>query len=179
MRRLRPGALVCCPYRSWRLKTWQRRLGSHFVARMIDSKPIERQLDSQIPKQHGQLFDVPFGNRTDSTALLSIVTGTTIIAALYFAREVLIPLALAILISFVLAPLAHALRRLGLPRIASVIAVVAFSFAAILGVGALGTSQISQLTGDLPNMKRTYGTKSAPCEDLPPIPGPYPKPPRL
>jgi predicted PurR-regulated permease PerM len=72
-----------------------------------------------------------------------MVMAAICVAALYFAREVLIPIALAVLISFVLSPLAHMLRRIGIPRIASVFAVVFVSFGFILGVGALGTSQIA------------------------------------
>ncbi len=80
----------------------------------------------------------------------AVVTGFFIIAALYFARDVLIPISLAVLISFVLAPLALALRRLGLPRGPAVIAVVVLTFGAILGLSAIGTSQISQLADHLP-----------------------------
>jgi predicted PurR-regulated permease PerM len=86
----------------------------------------------------------------DIKSLASILAGVLIVAALFLARDVLIPLALAVLISFVLAPLALALRRTGLPRAPAVIAVVALTFGAILGVGALGTAQISQLAEQLP-----------------------------
>ncbi len=85
----------------------------------------------------------------DLSTVASILTGVIIVASLYLARDVLIPLALAVLISFVLAPLAQALRRVGIPRVPAVIAVVVLSFGAILGVGALGTSQISQLAENL------------------------------
>jgi predicted PurR-regulated permease PerM len=85
----------------------------------------------------------------DVSTVATILTGVVIVASLYLARDVLIPLALAVLISFVLAPVAHALRRVGIPRVPAVIAVVVLSFGAILGVGALGTSQISQLAENL------------------------------
>ncbi len=85
-----------------------------------------------------------------SDGLATVVTGVLIVAVLYFAREVLIPIALAVLISFVLAPLALALRRVGFSRGPAVIAVVALTFGAILGIGAIGTSQISQLAEQLP-----------------------------
>ena len=85
---------------------------------------------------------------------VSILTAATIVAALYLARDVLIPLALAVLISFVLAPMAHALRRIGVPRVPAVFAVAILSFGAILGVGALGTSQISQLAENLPEYQQ-------------------------
>jgi predicted PurR-regulated permease PerM len=85
-----------------------------------------------------------------SDGLTTVVTGVCIVATLYFARDVLIPISLAVLISFVLAPLALALRRVGLSRGPAVIAVVVLTFGAILGIGAIGTSQISQLAEQLP-----------------------------
>jgi len=52
--------------------------------------------------------------------LVSVV----VIAALYFGKEVLIPITLAILLSFVLAPLADLLRRAHLGRVLSVLLAV-------------------------------------------------------
>ena len=95
----------------------------------------------------------------DLATLASILTGVIVVAALYLARDVLIPIALAVLISFVLAPLALALRRTGLPRVPSVIAVVALSFGVILGVGALGTAQLSQLAEKLPQYQSNISDK--------------------
>ena len=89
----------------------------------------------------------------------SIVTGVTVIGALYFAREILIPFALAVLISFVLAPLAIQLRRTGLPRGACVIVVVTLSFGLILGIGAIGASQIAQLAENLPQFQTNLREK--------------------
>ena len=40
-----------------------------------------------------------------------------VVGALYFAREVLVPLALAILLTFLLAPLVRRLERVGLSRV--------------------------------------------------------------
>src|SRR3982751_200451 len=58
-----------------------------------------------------------------------------IVAILYFAQEVLVPIALAMLLSFLLAPLVAGLERRRLGRIASVLIVVIVCFAAI---GTLG-----------------------------------------
>ena len=88
-----------------------------------------------------------------------LLTGVTIVASLYFAREILIPFALAVLISFVLAPLAVLLRRTGLPRSASVLIVVITSFGLILGIGAFGASQIAQLAEKLPEYQSNLRAK--------------------
>ena len=50
------------------------------------------------------------------------------IAALYFAREVLIPIALALLLSFLLAPAMLRLQRWGLRKTLAAMVVVALSF---------------------------------------------------
>ena len=64
------------------------------------------------------------------------------IAALYFAKEVLLPLALAILLSFLLAPLVTRLEKWGSRRIPAVLVVVAVAFSALGGLGYLLAYQI-------------------------------------
>jgi len=65
---------------------------------------------------------------------------TIVIAGLYVGREVLLPLALAILLSFVLSPALLFLRRLKVPRLIGVGIVVAFAFAVIFALVLLGES---------------------------------------
>ena len=65
-------------------------------------------------------------------AVLVVVVG-----ALYLGSDILIPLALAILLSFMLAPIVIRLRRWGLGRIPSVLAVVVLLFIALLGLGSI------------------------------------------
>ena len=45
-----------------------------------------------------------------------LVSGAVIVAALYFGRDLLVPLALSILVGFVLDPLVSWLKRRGVPR---------------------------------------------------------------
>jgi len=75
---------------------------------------------------------------------------TIVIAGLYFGREVLLPLALAILLSFVLSPALLFLRRLKVPRLIGVGIVVALAFAVIFALGWLMSRQVTQLAEDLP-----------------------------
>ena len=49
-------------------------------------------------------------------AFNNFIVGAVIVATLYFAREILVPIALAVLLSFVLAPLAKLFQRVRLPR---------------------------------------------------------------
>ena len=68
-----------------------------------------------------------------AAAILAVI----IVAALYFGRELFIPIALAILLSFVLAPLAQILQRWYIPRALSVIGVVLLAFLVISLVAGL------------------------------------------
>src|SRR5438552_4280103 len=73
-----------------------------------------------------------------------------VIAALYFAKAVFLPLALAILLTFLLAPAVRLLRSWGLPKPPAVVLVVAFAFTVILGIGALVGQQVTKLAQNLP-----------------------------
>ena len=56
--------------------------------------------------------------------LVGLVMGVVVVAALYLARDVLVPIMLAVLLSFLLTPLANLLRRLHLGRVPSVLVAV-------------------------------------------------------
>ena len=73
-----------------------------------------------------------------------------IVAALYFAREVLIPLCLAGLITFLLAPFATWLERWRLPRAIAGILVIALMALTICSVGWIVLGQIYTLALELP-----------------------------
>ena len=80
-------------------------------------------------------------------------------AALYFAREVLIPVTLAMLLSFVLSPLVELLRRVWLGRILSVVLAVVLALGLILALGSAIGTQVAQLSGNLPQYQTTIETK--------------------
>ena len=72
-----------------------------------------------------------------------------IIAFMYFAAEVLRPLALALLLSLVLAPLVGWLQRRGLPRVPAVVLTVILALGTLGGVGFVVIQQLSSLANDL------------------------------
>jgi predicted PurR-regulated permease PerM len=78
---------------------------------------------------------------------------------LYFGREIIIPVALAILLSFVLAPLVGLLQRIRVPRGLAVVSVVIIAFAFIFAMGSLLATQLTQLAGDLPRYQSTITEK--------------------
>ena len=67
---------------------------------------------------------------------VAVVVTAIIIGALYFGREVFVPVALAILLSFVLAPLVRMFQQWRIPRGLSVIIVVLLAFLSIFALWA-------------------------------------------
>jgi predicted PurR-regulated permease PerM len=74
-----------------------------------------------------------------------------IIAFMYFAGEVLKPLALSVLLGFALAPAVRLLERRGLPRAFAVIATVVVTLAILGGVGYVVGEQLTALANKLPD----------------------------
>ena len=92
-------------------------------------------------------------------SLLTLATGVVIVAALYFAREVLIPITLAILLSFVLAPVVELLRRIHIPHVLSVLVAVVIALGAIGALGGLIGVQVAGLASDAPRYASTIEEK--------------------
>jgi predicted PurR-regulated permease PerM len=95
-------------------------------------------------------------NHTSPTPYRSFLTLATVIltvAALYWAQKVLIPLALAVLLAFILSPAVSLLQRRGLGRISSVCLVVVFAFFVLGGITAVVALQIRDLAAELPHRK--------------------------
>lgn len=88
-------------------------------------------------------------------------TGALIIGTLYVGREVFVPVALAILFSFVLAPLVKLLQKIRLPRSIAVVFVVICAFAVVAGLAVSMVGQASQLAADLPTYQNTMREKIA------------------
>ena len=93
------------------------------------------------------------------SAVASAILLALLIAALYFGREIFVPIALAILLSFVLAPLVGLLQRARIPRAFAVVSVVVLAFMIIFGLGTLIANQLSQLAGNLPVYQSTMREK--------------------
>jgi predicted PurR-regulated permease PerM len=89
-----------------------------------------------------------------TTSRTSSLAGLLIAAAiLYLAREVLIPLALAILLSFLLAPLVRRLEHWRLGRIPSTFIAVTLAVSVIAGIGLIAARQALSLTAKLPEYR--------------------------
>ncbi|MFS2009278.1 AI-2E family transporter [Azospirillum sp. CT11-132] len=84
---------------------------------------------------------------------------TLIVVTLYVAADILMPIALAVLLGFVLTPIVSRLERWRLGRVPSVLAVVVLLFLAIIGFGAVVGSQLGDLADNLPTYQRNIHTK--------------------
>jgi predicted PurR-regulated permease PerM len=93
------------------------------------------------------------------SAVASAILAGMIIATLYFGRDIFVPLALAILLSFALAPPVRLLLNLRVPRGLAVVGVVLCAFACIFGIGSLFATQLTDLAGDLPKYQSTISDK--------------------
>ncbi len=82
-----------------------------------------------------------------------------VIAFMYFTGEVLKPLALAVLLSFALAPACRLLERWGLPRAAAVIFTVVISLGLLSGVGYVVGRQFTSLANRLPDYQKNIEVK--------------------
>lgn len=80
----------------------------------------------------------------------TLVIVAALIAALYYGREIFVPMALAGLLSLALEPLVTRLRRMGLGRVGSVLLVVLLALSLIAGIGLLLGKQAYQLADNLP-----------------------------
>ncbi|MGO9931458.1 MAG: AI-2E family transporter [Steroidobacteraceae bacterium] len=95
-----------------------------------------------------------------------IMIGGVVLALLYLGRSVLIPLALALMLSLLVAPLVRALRRLRVGRTSSVlVAVVALALLCIGVAAALGT-QVLRIAESLPQYESNAQRKLKILEEV-------------
>ncbi len=92
-------------------------------------------------------------------SLLGIAVGTLTIAALYFGRDVLVPITLAVMLAFVLSPIVALLQRLRLWRAPAVILTVIAALAMLGLIGTMIGSQAATLSTNAPQYARTIEAK--------------------
>lgn len=102
---------------------------------------------------------VPAAETPKGPLASSLVVFAIIVAGLYLGREVLIPIAIAVLLSFVLGPLVNFLRRLRLGRAVAVLVSVLFAAGIIAALSTVIGVQVAELAGDVPRYQRTIERK--------------------
>lgn len=110
---------------------------------------VTRSINPQTPEDLASLLG------TVALTVLAVI----VVSVLYVGREVFVPVALAILLSFVLAPPVNILQRLRVPRAVAVVATVLFAFTILFALGSLIANQLNRLAGDLPRYQTTIEGK--------------------
>src|ERR1700756_2295761 len=87
------------------------------------------------------------------TGTMAVLATATIISMLYFAREVFIPITLAVLLSFLLAPAVRWLRRFGMGRVPAIGITVLLAFVAITGFATVIVEEVSAFAQQLPEYR--------------------------
>jgi predicted PurR-regulated permease PerM len=104
-------------------------------------------------------------SRSGSQRALTVLTATVVVSfitfALYWARAIFIPLALAVFLTFILSPLVMALHRRGIGRVPSVVVVVSAALLAFGAVGLVVGRQVVLLTRTLPDHADRIRDKAA------------------
>jgi len=98
-------------------------------------------------------------------ATVLIAFGVTL-AVLYFGRGVLVPLAVSLVLSLLIAPLVRALRRVGFGHTASVIAAVLAAGIAIAALSVLVVTQVVGMAAELPRYEQTIQGKLQALDEM-------------
>jgi predicted PurR-regulated permease PerM len=93
---------------------------------------------------------IPAAHTPGTSGLLLLATSVVIVAGLYLGRSVLIPITLAILLSFLLAPLVELLDRIRVPNGLAALLAVVLALGVIVGISGLIGSQVADLAGQVP-----------------------------
>jgi len=96
----------------------------------------------------------PTGHPLTVVALCVVAIGT-----LYVGAGIFVPLVLAVLLTFALSPVVRALRRLGLPQLAAVLATVAAAAILIGLLSFLVVSELARLAADIPKYQHIVTVK--------------------
>ena len=106
--------------------------------------------------------DEPLPSVSRKLPLLYVLASLTLItASLYWAKAVLIPVALAIQLAFLLSPVVQAVRRIGIGHVPAVLLVVVLVFAGLGGLSWTIFQQMAQLIDDLPRYESNMKHKIA------------------
>ena len=117
--------------------------------------------NSGYKKLQGNFVPGIRGRNGKSPSLFILPTVVLIIASLYWAQAVLIPIAVSILLTFLLTPVADSLERLGLGRVFSVILIVILAFSFLAAVGWIVTLQLTSVANELPTYRKNIEQKIA------------------
>lgn len=105
------------------------------------SRPVAAKPDSLTPK------------------FMAAVIAGVVVAGIYFGRPVLMPLALAVLTSFALAPLVALFKKIKLGNVGSVVISLVLAVVVVSSLGLFMGSQLAKLAADLPHYQSNLTQK--------------------
>lgn len=95
-----------------------------------------------------------------------LLGGVLFFVALYFASSILIPLALAAIISIILYPITRRMEIWGFPRVMAILISIILIFLVLAGLIALLSSQVFRFTDDIPTLTEEIGERFHEIQDL-------------
>jgi predicted PurR-regulated permease PerM len=101
----------------------------------------------------------PSGTNSLRDRAISIIAFATMLALLYFGRDVLIPFTVALMLSLLIAPLVRRLRHIGLGRVPSVLVAVLLSALVVTAAAVVLGTQVFRMAASLPQYERTLQQK--------------------
>ena len=113
---------------------------------------------SDVGTQEGSVRIAPV-SIPELKSLFGLAVGAVAIAALYFGKDVLVPITLAVMLSFLLSPIVNLLQRLRFGRVPAVMLAVLGALGIFGLVATLIGSQAASLTADAPAYAKTIESK--------------------
>ncbi|MGO4570435.1 AI-2E family transporter [Microvirga sp. 2TAF3] len=114
---------------------------------------------SPMPLQTPSQTEIPPPGVPGISGLMTLIVGLVVLGALYVGEEIFLPIVLAILLAFVLAPFVDIMRRWHLGRVPSVIIAVLVTLGIILSLGSIIGFQLAGLASDLPRYQTVIKEK--------------------
>lgn len=99
-------------------------------------------------------------------SLPPVITIIGLTATLYLGKDVLLPLAIALLLTFTLAPIVSALRKISVPKVVAVILTVLTAFIVIAAFAFLVATQVSNLAQNIPTYQANVIEKIRSLKEL-------------
>jgi predicted PurR-regulated permease PerM len=94
-------------------------------------------------------------------AFMILMSSAVVLGMLFWLQAVLVPIALAILLTFMLSPLVSILQGVRIPRILAVVIVVGVAFSAIVAIGWMLGRQLTGFVDTFPQYEKNINSKLA------------------
>jgi len=104
-------------------------------------------------------MSVPPDHLPSRDGAVRLIATAAVLGILYLGRDVLVPVTLAVMLSFIMLPLVQRLRRLGLGQTSSVLAAVLAVALGLMAIAGVIASQLVRMAAQLPQYELTVRDK--------------------